>query len=273
MIIMRELISHPGLQFYIFKLSGVLKYTLTVAHKPPRYFELSDADFEDVLLQVDDEPSDVPTSGSDASAVGIALELVKNHGTINMEFEGRDGSMAERKFDGLTEVRERATMYAAASMQTTSAEASDIGIQTSSWTPINKQAEPKVVQPKHATSQTIMPESAVNGILKTCGQNKVVISPASTSYCSPQTNMTTPRSANLNVSTVSKAPTIAEEIKQQIMADGWPRYMQLLGSAMTPGFPSGCGYLLIDRYENILTFVARKSGTLIPLDPPWKPAP
>jgi hypothetical protein len=250
---MRELILHPGLRFYIFKLSGVLKYTLTITHKPPRHFELSDADFEDVLLQVKEGTSAVPI-GPDTSAVDIALKLVKNDGTINMKFEGRDGSMAEWKFDGLTEVRERAAMYATASMQTMSAVTADIGVQTRSWTSINKQAQPEEPS-KHATPQTIVTGLEIEGVLKTCGQKKAAILPVSRSDHSSQTNIVTLQSATLSISTVSKALTIAEEIKRQIVADEWPRYMQLSGSAMTPGFPSNYGYLFIDRYENTLTFV------------------
>jgi hypothetical protein len=172
-VIMREPISHPGLRFYIFKLSGVLKYTLTITNKPPRYFELSDADFEDVLLQVKEESAAVPI-GSDASAVNIALKLVKNDGTVDMKFEGGDGSMAGWKFDGLNEVRERAAMYATANMQTMSAEMADIGVRTRGWAPINKQTQLGASQPsKHTTSQTTIAGLENEGVLKTCGQEKL----------------------------------------------------------------------------------------------------
>jgi DNA-binding transcriptional ArsR family regulator len=191
-VIIRELISHPGLRIYIFKLSGTLTYTLTISNKPLHYFELSDANFEDVLLQTKEKSSVVPI-GLDASAVGAALKIVKNDRVVDLNFEGRDGSTAVWKFDGLTEVRERAKMYATASVQTVSAAMVEIGVQTQFQTSIDKQVQNKALPPsEHAISQTMMTGVDIEVLLEACGEEKAVVS---TNDRSSQINIVTLQSA------------------------------------------------------------------------------
>jgi hypothetical protein len=117
---MLELISQPGLQFYVIRLSGTLTYKLTIVGRPPKTFELSDADFNnaDGLIGSDQIPT---IQGTDASAVGLSLTIVKNIGTLEMRFEGRDGATAHWIFDGLKERRSERGIYASVGTQTCNA--------------------------------------------------------------------------------------------------------------------------------------------------------
>jgi hypothetical protein len=113
---MHELISHPGLQFCVFQLSGKLAYTLTPAERPPRSFELHESDFEDAKAAVKDvEP--VRMAGTEASAVGLELTFIRNFGHLEMKPEGKDGSIGQWTFDGLRETSRHAKMCASAAAQ------------------------------------------------------------------------------------------------------------------------------------------------------------
>jgi hypothetical protein len=113
---MHELISHPGLQFCVFQLSGKLTYTLTPAERPPRSFELHESDFEDAKAAVKDEEP-VRMAGTEASAVGLELTLIKNFGHLDMKLEGKDGSIGQWTFDGLRETSRHGKMCASAATQ------------------------------------------------------------------------------------------------------------------------------------------------------------
>jgi hypothetical protein len=113
---MHELISYPGLQFYVFQLSGKLTYTLTPAGRPPRAFELHESDFEDAKAAVKDEEP-VRMAGTEASAVGLKLTLVKNIGHLEMKFEGKDGCIGHWTFDDLRETSRQGKMCASAATQ------------------------------------------------------------------------------------------------------------------------------------------------------------
>jgi hypothetical protein len=100
---MHHLISKIGLKFSLVELQGTLTYEHTRIGRPPKQYEISEADLEDAS---DGESSDsgalVPVkSGIDASAGGIRLRLIKNDGYLRMRFEGKDGSTAEWAFDGM----------------------------------------------------------------------------------------------------------------------------------------------------------------------------
>jgi hypothetical protein len=127
---MHELISHPGLQFYILRLSGTLTYTLTAAGRPPRVFELHEADFEDAEGLIKDEES-VSLQGTDASAVGLKLTLVKNIGHLEMKYAGGSGGSANWTFKGLKQIGLVSSMYATAGAQTSMARMVDSEMQTS----------------------------------------------------------------------------------------------------------------------------------------------
>ncbi|KAH7405853.1 hypothetical protein DE146DRAFT_753847 [Phaeosphaeria sp. MPI-PUGE-AT-0046c] len=116
---MPELISHPGLRFYVFALEGSLTYSLARNGRVPTTYKIFDFDIEDAsggnnngaLECVNTE------SGTDVSAVGCHLYLVKNDGSLKVEFEGPYGSAAKWSFDGLT-TTDGAMMVATAATQT-----------------------------------------------------------------------------------------------------------------------------------------------------------
>lgn len=116
---MYELISQPGLQFYVYRLSGTLKYIFTVAGRSPRNFVLHDTDFDpedaDGVVKYEECLS---IQGMEASAVGLKLKLVKNNGILDIQFQGRDGSTAHWTFRALQEAGNKTGMYASASTQT-----------------------------------------------------------------------------------------------------------------------------------------------------------
>jgi hypothetical protein len=114
---MQELISQPGLQFYVLRLSGTLTYTFTIAGRPPKSFELSDADCDDAesLMKSDETPT---IQGTDASAVGLSLTIIKNIGKLEVRFKGKDEATAHWTFDGLKEIGSKLGMYASVGTQT-----------------------------------------------------------------------------------------------------------------------------------------------------------
>lgn len=100
---MLQLISHFGVQFYLFELQGTLTYEYTKIGKPPKQYQISDEDLDDDSDGVtgDTEGVLLHRSGIDASAVGIQLRLTKNDGLLRMKLEGRHGTTAEWVFEGL----------------------------------------------------------------------------------------------------------------------------------------------------------------------------
>ncbi|KAF2867904.1 hypothetical protein BDV95DRAFT_580873 [Massariosphaeria phaeospora] len=134
---MHELISHPSLKFHIFQLSGRLTYTLSINNKPPKHFELLESDFENLSPQVKVEAPAPDVPGTDASAVGLHLRIVKNDGVLEMVYEekgeGGSGTKAEWKFEGLTAVsRSAAETYATAATQREAQSSASVATQTAS---------------------------------------------------------------------------------------------------------------------------------------------
>jgi hypothetical protein len=110
---MHKIAPLPGLKFYLLEFRGWLKYTLTRPGKAPKIFKLCDADLDDNDV---DKPEKLK-HGLDASAVGIQLRLLKNDGVLKVEFEGKDGAVANWTFNGLALVN-GGRMVAAAATQT-----------------------------------------------------------------------------------------------------------------------------------------------------------
>jgi hypothetical protein len=137
---MRELISHPGLQFYISRLEGKLSYDLTIQDKPAKKFELCSADFEGVNLQ-EAKNTERSLAGTDASAVGLEIKLVRNDGILNLEYAGEGGSTAKWTFRGLQETGKRFGMYASASTQTCIATFVVKGVQTAHKPSLDAESE------------------------------------------------------------------------------------------------------------------------------------
>jgi hypothetical protein len=123
---MHELIAAPGLQLYVHRLLGTLRYTLTIAGRAPKHFELSDEEFANTSPQVKSE-STRNLQGTEASAVGLELRLVKNDDVLDMEFEGRNGGMAEWRFVGL---QEQGRIVGVAGTQTKGPSMVEGGVQT-----------------------------------------------------------------------------------------------------------------------------------------------
>jgi hypothetical protein len=110
---MHKIAPLPGIKFYLLELRGWLRYTLTRPGKAPKVFKLCDADLDDNDV---DKPEKLK-HGLDASAVGIQLRLLKNDGVLKVEFEGKDGAVANWTFNGLALVH-GGRMVAAAATQT-----------------------------------------------------------------------------------------------------------------------------------------------------------
>lgn len=110
---MHELIPHPGLRFCVFQLSGTLSYRLIITGKPPRDFELDGTDFEEAE-GLANEKNALSIQGTDASAVGLKLKLVKNTGTLEMKFVGSNGDSATWIFKDLEETSRDGRIYATA---------------------------------------------------------------------------------------------------------------------------------------------------------------
>jgi hypothetical protein len=129
---MHELQSHPGLQFYIIKIDGTLKYSFSWNRKTAKKYEISDIDFEGITgdhIKEEQGAGELLAVGTEASAVGLQILLVKNEGTLNMEFKGKSGGHASWTFEGLQEVK-GGSVYANAGIQTNRTPAKETGTQT-----------------------------------------------------------------------------------------------------------------------------------------------
>jgi hypothetical protein len=92
--IMHEIKLHPGIKYYISHLSGTLTYTFKLGDKPTRSFELHGDDFELSTSEPADDHG-LNVAGTDISAVGLSITLVKNDGIIEMQYQGEDGNTAQ----------------------------------------------------------------------------------------------------------------------------------------------------------------------------------
>ncbi|KAF2132068.1 hypothetical protein P153DRAFT_429269 [Dothidotthia symphoricarpi CBS 119687] len=97
-------VSHPGVTFYIFELQGTLQYTITHRGKPAREYELCEQDFDDNDAVLQDDSVAKVGPGTDASAVGVQLRVVKNDGVLSVVFERKDGGDANWAFNGMDDV-------------------------------------------------------------------------------------------------------------------------------------------------------------------------
>ena len=98
---MRELISQPGLKFYLFELHGTLKYSIARPNCPPKTDILSTADYPshgDVDVKVEGAELE---DGEDAVANGLAIRILKNEGRFSVKFRGDAGADVEWVFEGL----------------------------------------------------------------------------------------------------------------------------------------------------------------------------
>jgi hypothetical protein len=143
---MHEPIYHLGLRFYLFELKGSLKYTLTRPGKAPKIHEICESDLDEASSNENStvEEPDKLKPGLDASAVGIQLRLIKNDGSLKIEFEGRDGAVADWAFEGLALIDGR-RMVAGAATQT------DVDLQKCV---VCKEEKGEVVQVKSGETQT-----------------------------------------------------------------------------------------------------------------------
>lgn len=211
---MHELISHPGLQFYISRLSGTLHYTLTIASRPPKHFSLSDSDFEDVSPQVKAEGFR-HLHGTDASAVGLELKIVKNDGVLEIVFEGREGGRAEWRFAGL---QEQGSVYAMASVQTERVGVVDGGTQTITATSTSTGVQTETVTQEDVQYRDLTTTLEIDGIC-------IVDVSDSDEY---------------------EALSVASSASST-WSDPWPRHIYLKGHKLGRGAATRWGAIHIDR--------------------------
>jgi hypothetical protein len=101
---------HNGLQFQILKLEGSLTVSLFFNDKRVSKSEMSDID-----TSVKEEPWEV--SGPQVTAVGLEILLIKNNGTLELEYMGDTGASGSWSFNRLDH-DEKSMMVATAGMQT-----------------------------------------------------------------------------------------------------------------------------------------------------------
>jgi len=263
---MYELISHPGLQFYIFRLYGTLTYTLTVAGRPPRKFELHEVDFEDAEGFVKDEEVE-GIQGIDASAVGLKLTLVKNVGHLEMSFTGTDGGSASWIFEGLKELGRAGVMYATAGIQTSASVMVDGEMQTEAAASTSSSTQ---TEPTPSENDAIDVESSI----PTNPQAAMVDASTMTQITVPESANTSPNPSGAQPekkrkwSTISSTPIPAST--ETITSPPTPlsspntRYLFLWGYKRFPLQSKNYGALRIDTQAHQVIWQER-SG-----DYPWK---
>ncbi|KAH7126936.1 hypothetical protein B0J11DRAFT_579358 [Dendryphion nanum] len=126
---MHELLSHPGLKVYIFHIQGTLKYSHSRTGKPTKEYEICDTDYDDSDSPTKNNHENDFPPGKDASAVGLHIRVVKNDGTLDIQFVGKHGGQATWKFNGLNEATGR-PIYATTLTQTELVDTTDAEIQT-----------------------------------------------------------------------------------------------------------------------------------------------
>jgi hypothetical protein len=104
-------------------------YEFAIADKLAKGFELCHSEFEGLVSQETDGPERSPV-GKDASTVGLKIKLVRNDGIFSIDYEDKDGSIAEWTFEGLQEMGNRPGIYASAGTQTCIASFVVKGVQT-----------------------------------------------------------------------------------------------------------------------------------------------
>lgn len=73
---------------------------MTVPGSPTRKFEYSELDFEDIDVSAT-ETAGQAIGGTIISAVGLGLTLVKNIGSLEVQFEGPEEGIGKWKFQNL----------------------------------------------------------------------------------------------------------------------------------------------------------------------------
>lgn len=112
---MPELISHPGLRFYIFKLSGKFEYALERRRLRSRPHAIFDYELDRSVSAND--PTATLEDGLDASTIGLAIRIVENDGRLTVDYTGNDGTTAHWEFDGL-KVKDGQPLLVATGVQT-----------------------------------------------------------------------------------------------------------------------------------------------------------
>jgi hypothetical protein len=113
---------YNGLQFQIIKLDGCLTVTLSLNGKRASKLEISYID-----TSVKEEPW--KSSGAQVTAVGLEMLLIKNNGTLELEYVGDTGASGSWRFNGLDH-DEKSMMVATAGMQTEAPNVKEVEVQT-----------------------------------------------------------------------------------------------------------------------------------------------
>jgi hypothetical protein len=214
------LTPHNGLQLSICKLAGTLSFSLTINGKRVSKSEISDID-----TSVKEE---IPIGlGTLVTAVGLELFLIKNDGTLELEFLGDTGGIGNWRFKGLAQ-EERIVMVAAAGMQAESAHMKEKEMQNES------------IATQELGMQT---ETVVTNEMKIQMHQQV--------SCSVGTQTDT--------AAIVKEPSTGKKRKQPFQpyiankrarsaksSDPWPKHLYAECSRKTPDFKGGDGLLHID---------------------------
>lgn len=96
--------------------------------RKPKVFEYDEKDFDDIDFPATEPDAEV-TVGTQLSAVGLELMLMKNVGHLQLRFEGTDGGTAHWNFDRLQEINRAPGLYASAATQVSTVTVSE-GTQT-----------------------------------------------------------------------------------------------------------------------------------------------
>jgi hypothetical protein len=264
---MGELISHPGLQFYVSRLDGKLTYDLAIHDKPARKFELCAAEFEGINLQkaTDTESSLV---GTDASAVGLEIKLIRNDGILNLAYEGQNGSTAKWTFQGLQETGKGYGMSASAATQTCIATFVVKGVRTTQKQFIDAKSEAFLTSKgAKITSFSCETSDGTFWNVSAGGVAKRLQGPSSQEDCPGCTNMTpADNDASGAESTANNANT--GELRRSTRKrtrdeppfatpETMPRYLILYGHRPRKDLNRGdwpTGYLRVDQAEGSIVF-------------------
>ncbi|KAF2867905.1 hypothetical protein BDV95DRAFT_597664 [Massariosphaeria phaeospora] len=246
---MLQLISDPGLKFHLFELRGTLKYSLTRNDKPPREYELSQADFEDHDMEEDGDNEPPLSNGRDASAVGFGLRLIKNDGLLRMEFEGLDGGAASWAFSGLEELRS-GPMYAMAGVQTEGMAMKDTAMQT--WTMAVKEmgVQTMAMLTKDSAMQT---EAKSDNTTSPVATSQITLIGHDTGTDTNVEKEKAPVAGNKRKRTADPEP-FDEDTRSTIDSPSLPQHLYIHCTRTKPVSKVKCGALHIDLKEGSVWF-------------------
>ncbi|KAF1958602.1 hypothetical protein CC80DRAFT_557982 [Byssothecium circinans] len=235
---MPELISRPGLKFYLFTLNGTLTYTLERPNRPPKTDVLTTGDLTESGSEADSDNERVKLRpGTDASAVDISVRIVKNEGSLVMAFEGSDGAEARWASNGLEEVGGTGNSMG---VQTTGVQTSDGEAQTTITLMSDSEMQTETINPVKDEPST-KPQLTLT-THTTVGTQTVIVNTKEESAEAPSPTPAIPRKRKR-----SNPPTLIHpKARSTHTSRPWPRNLYIQGYRVTPQFKGDIGVLHID---------------------------